>query len=154
MKRRFFDGLAAGIVVAAWFLAVQAIPRLPASVPTHFRLDGTADGTGTPATLWLLPAVATFIYLILSFAQRLPARYINMPVKVTDRNRDAVYALAREMLVPLKMCAVLAIAIVEWSAIDAAARGSGGPYFAAATFAPIVLVGAVVIVYTIRMRAA
>jgi hypothetical protein len=153
MKSRTLELLAAAIVLAAWLLAAYAIPTLPERVPTHFGLSGAADATGPASSLWLLPIVITGLYLLLSAAQLIPARLMNYPVTITDRNREGVYAVGREMLPAVKVCALLMLLAVEWGIIDAARRGSSSPVFLAAVFAPIVLLLALTIYYMRKMRA-
>jgi hypothetical protein len=48
---------------------------------------------------------------------------------------------------------LLTILAVEWGAIDAANRGSLSPFFLAAIFAPVILLLALMIYYTLKMRA-
>jgi hypothetical protein len=152
VKSRTLELTTAGIVVAAWWLAVHSVQSLPLQIPTHFRLDGTPDRMGSVRSLWLLPAALTGSYAFLSVAQRIPPRLRNDPVRITDLNRQGVYALGSEMLAAIKLCTVLTLLGVEWGCIDAANRGSLGPSFMAATFAPIVLLFGVSIYYTIKIR--
>jgi uncharacterized membrane protein len=152
MKSRTVELLAAGIVVAAWFLAAHSIETLPERIPTHFGLSGAADATGAVSSLWSLPAVITGMYLFLSTIQLIPTRLMNYPVTITDRNREGVYAAAREMLPRVKVCTLLTLLAVEGGAIDAANRGSLSPLFLAAIFTPVVLLFALMIYYTLKMR--
>ena len=62
MKSRVFEGISAGICVAAFWLAAIVIPTLPATVPSHFTLNGTPDRTGPAAELWALPAMVLVLY--------------------------------------------------------------------------------------------
>jgi hypothetical protein len=78
---------------------------------------------------------------------------MNYPGMITDRNREGVYALGREMLPAVKVCTLLTLLAVEWGAIDAAKRGSLSSFFLAAIVVPVILLLALVIYYTLRMRA-
>jgi uncharacterized membrane protein len=153
MQSRTLELLAAGIVVLAWILAVQAIPTLPQRIPTHFGLSGAPDGYGRASSLWFLPAFATGMYLLLTAVRFVPNRLRNYPVAITERNRERVYALGREMLPGIKVCAMLTVLAVEWEIVDAATRGSLSPYFFAAIFAPALLLIVFVLYYVKRMRA-
>jgi hypothetical protein len=85
----------------------------------------------------------------------MPDRWLNYPVKITDRNRAAVYTLGREMMPALKVCtllALLALFAAEWGSIDAAVRGAMGSSVTTAIFAPLGLIVAVLIYYTLKMR--
>jgi hypothetical protein len=153
-KSRLLDALSAGMALAAWLYAAQAIPMLPGQIPIHFDLRGKADGMGPAASLWALPALTTALFLGLIAARRIPPHLRSYAVKVTDANRERVYALGDEMLPALTACTMLTLLGIEWGAIDGAVRGSLGPAFFVAVFAPVALIIAIVVTYTIRMRAA
>lgn len=153
MRARLLEWLAAGIVVAAWLLAARAIQTLPERIPTHFGLNGAADARGPTSFLWFLPAMIGGMYLFLSAMQFLPARLMNYPVKITDRNREGVYALGHEMLVAVKVCTLLTLFAAEWGCIDAAARGSFAPFFMVTIFSSVLLLFGLTLYYTARMRA-
>ena len=70
MKSRTPEIVAAGIVVAAWFLGAHSIQSLPERIPTHFGLSGAADATGPASSLWTMPVVITGMYLFLTAIQR------------------------------------------------------------------------------------
>jgi uncharacterized membrane protein len=154
MLLRFLELIAALVFVYVWCLAALTIPTLPAHVPVHFGLNGAPDRFGSPATLWALPAIATVLYAILSLAQRAPSRFMNYPVKITDRNRDAVYALGREMLPFMKICVLLLMLAIEWNSIVAAVLGALPSYFYVEVFAPVAAIIAILAYYTYRMRKA
>jgi hypothetical protein len=153
VKSRVLEGISAGVFVAAWWLAATVIPTLPPIIPSHFNWSGTADGTGPKIALWSLPVVVSVLYAGLSAGRFMPQRWMGYPVKVTDRNRDAVYALNREMLPALKAATLLTTLIVEWGAIDAAQRGTMSPYFNEAVVVALILTFGIVIYYTLKMRA-
>lgn len=92
--------LALGLGIVA---VVRAWPELPATVPTHFGISGEPDASGARGTIAMLPAVAAFCYLLLSGVQRIPASWYNYPVTFTDENRARQHALARDLIVWLKV---------------------------------------------------
>jgi hypothetical protein len=94
------------------------------------------------------------MFLFLTVIARTPSSSMNYPVKITDQNRAAVYALARELLPALKAATLLTLLGVEWAMIDAAARGAVGPLFMIAVFAPVALIIGTLVFYTFKMRAA
>lgn len=59
---------------------------LPARVPTHFGLSGPPDGFGPKSYLWVLPVVATVLYIGLTLVNRF-SRAFNYPVKLTEENQ-------------------------------------------------------------------
>jgi hypothetical protein len=152
VKPRILEAVAAAILLEAWILAAQTIPALPSRVATHFNVAGAPDAYDSPGALWVLPIMVTVVYLIVTSTQFIPPRWISYPVRVTDQNREGVYALGREMLPAIKICAMLTLFGVEWGGFDASTRGAMGPYFMTAIFVPAALIAAVLIYYSIRMR--
>jgi len=153
VKSRILESLAASSVGAAWLLVMHSLKTLPDRIPTHFGLNGAANATGPASSLWILPIAISALYVFLSALQLVPNRLMNYPVKITDRNRNGVYALGREMLPAVKVCTLLTLLAVEWGAIDGATRGSLGPSFIELIAVPLLLLLGLVLYYTLRMRA-
>ena len=153
MKSCILEAVAAAIFLETWLFAAQTIPALPARVATHFNWSGVADDSGPAGSLWMLPILSTVLYLGLTATRFMPDRWLNYPVKITDGNRDGVYALGREMLPALKACTLLALFGSEWGAIDGAVHGAMSPYFTTAVFAPVAAIVVILIYYTLKMRA-
>ena len=85
--------------LATWILwliglliAIHGIRTLPDEIATHFALDGTPDGYGSPASLLILPVLMAFcLGLICIVANAVPPEYWNMPFSVTKGCERAVY---------------------------------------------------------------
>ncbi len=154
MRTRIFEALSAAVFLETWVLAALTIPTLPAQVPTKFGFDGSVHAMGSPALLWLMPLMATVAYAIAISTQFMPARWRNYPVKITDQNREAVFALGREMQPAIKLSLMVTFLATEWGSLDSAIHGVQSSFDTAALFAPIALLIAVLIYYTIKMRAA
>ena len=75
------------VLLAATALALLGPHRLPDPIPTHFDALGHPDGWGSPRMLLLLPAIATGIYLLMTWVACYPGAF-NFPVRVTPRNRE------------------------------------------------------------------
>jgi uncharacterized membrane protein len=80
--RRLVDAVALVALVAIWIVVLAAFPSLPATIPTHFQLDGTATGYGPKGTIFLLPIIATVVCASLLASGRLGARYLNLPFTI------------------------------------------------------------------------
>jgi hypothetical protein len=152
MMSRPSEAVAGAVALCQWIIVAIAIPGLPAIIPTHFGLNGRPDATGPASTLWIQPAIGTALYLFLSLVQRKRPPRLNLPVTITDRNRDGVYALAQELLSVLKACLMLVFFMLEWGTVNATSRGMVGPAFFIGIAAPIVLLLGVIAVYTLKMR--
>lgn len=91
-------------------------PVLPARVPTHFGLAGLPDAWGGKESLFILPAVGLFIYLLLTILSRFPHVY-NYMCKLHEKNVEQQYRLARSLLLWMKTEIVWLFAYIEWMTI-------------------------------------
>ena len=78
----------AGLAVMYWiaYSAVYGPTPLPNRVPTHFGITGQPNAWGSPSGMFLLPAIGTAVYLILSVVALFPSTF-NYPARVTPQNR-------------------------------------------------------------------
>lgn len=84
-KPFYFKVLTVGcllLLLANWILAIVAYPSLPDTIPSHFNARGEVDGYSSRATLFLLPAVATFSLLILLLVGPLKSKFSNLSTTV------------------------------------------------------------------------
>ena len=80
---------------------VQFWGVLPDRIPIHFGLGGQPDALGDKVMIWMLPAVAAIIFVVLTAVSRYPHTF-NYPVRITHENARRQYLLARSLLVWLK----------------------------------------------------
>jgi uncharacterized membrane protein len=154
MRARFAEAVSVATVAVAWVWAAASIAALPAMVATHFDGRGAPTAYGAKATLWALPIVTTVMYFFLSATQLIPPRLMNLPVRVTDANRGAVYAIAREMLSAVKACTVLTFFTLECAMLYSVAHSVQAGWYNAVIFIPVAVMLAFVLDATLRMRRA
>jgi len=119
-----FGPLSICLVLAGWVMAAIAISALPAQVPLHFGADGTVTGTGSSSGLWSVPALATATYVFMTALQFVPQEKLNVPVTITDQNREPVYSLARGLMRAARVGVLFTFLGVEWAEIHVAGTGA------------------------------
>ena len=87
--------LAVGSVLRSW-------GELPERVPTHFGLSGRPDAWSGRGSVLALPVLSVVLYGALTLVQRLPGRWYNYPVRITEENRERQERLARDLILWLK----------------------------------------------------
>ncbi|HEY8416372.1 MAG TPA: DUF1648 domain-containing protein [Thermaerobacter sp.] len=112
----------AGLGVSAGLAAYYG-PRLSGRVPVHFDLAGRPDRFGGAGALWEGVVVSLFLYGLLTAVPRLPVRWLNVPVQVTERNAARVARAMRYGLGVLKIFLVWTFTYITWRSI-AVARGA------------------------------
>jgi hypothetical protein len=100
--------------------------------------------------LWLLPMVATLIYLLMTLVSRYPAAF-HFPVSAGPASRRRLEAIALSMLAWLKAEVVCLFAWIQYQTIQLARRGEGAlsPFFLPAV---LVVVFATVVWHIRAMR--
>ena len=94
--------LAAAIaILLAVLIIVHFWAVLPDRIPIHFGFSGKPDAWGDKLMIWLLPTVATIMFVTLTAVSRYPHTF-NYPVRITEENARHQYLLARSFLVWLK----------------------------------------------------
>ena len=90
---------------------------IPQKVPMHFNAAGQIDRWGSKAELLILPVIAWLLYLLMTVVEQFPGAW-NTGVKVTEENRERVYALLGHMLSTLKFLIMVMFAwITLWCAL-------------------------------------
>lgn len=110
---------------------------LPGTIPTHFDATGTPDDYGRKDTLWVLPAVALIVYLILTFVSRIPHQF-NFPFKITPANARRQYTLSIRLLRYLKLVIVLIFFHLAYATVEIA-RNPGKTI--GLWFLPVLIIG-------------
>lgn len=91
----------AGIIRTVVLIA-ESFSTLPQRIPIHYAITGEANGYGSKWLIWVLPAVATLIFTILTLAQRKPD-VLKYPVPLTADNFSRQLHNVRLMFCFIKM---------------------------------------------------
>lgn len=94
------------MIMLLWVLAIIAFFKMPDTIPTHFNALGQTDNFGNKGTIFILPVIATIIFIGLTILNNYPhiLNYIN---KITEANAVYQYTIATRMLRVLKLMIVI-----------------------------------------------
>ena len=123
--RKNLEAISLGAVALLLWITWRALygpARLPDRIPTHFDFAGQPNGWGSPAMLWLFPAVAVGIYLLMTVMVRFPNTF-NYPVQVTAENRLRLEALSIRLVAWMKAEILCLFAWIQWMIIADARQG-------------------------------
>lgn len=100
MKKWGFVEVLAWIVMAAAFaVAAYGMKTLPEQIAVHYDINGQVDEYGSPASLFILPAIILLCLALISFvAHFVKPQHWNMPFEVREANSDRVYGDIRLMM--------------------------------------------------------
>jgi uncharacterized membrane protein len=136
--RSFLQFAAFAALLVLWAITLYAIvgPHpLPPRIPTHFNLAGQPNGWGTPAMLWMLPVIATFVVGLMALVARHP-RAFNYPVRVTPATRPRLEAITLDMIAWMQLELAALFLFIQYAIIASARAGSNS---LPPAFVPIVI---------------
>jgi uncharacterized membrane protein len=84
------------------YWALNGPGRLPDRVPTHFDISGHPNAWGSPAILWIMPAVGAGLYLLFTLLASIQLRTFNLPVRVTEINLPFIQQKTSQMVALIK----------------------------------------------------
>lgn len=98
-RHTVLEGVAWLLLLASYGVAIAGMRHLPDSIATHFMLDGTPDGYGSPGSLLIAPIIMTFPLTIVSLiAHFMPVDMLNIPFEMHKENEERVYQTIITML--------------------------------------------------------
>lgn len=100
-------------------LTIFAMINLPESIPTHFGVDGRADGWGGKGMLLMLPIMAIMLYVAITILERFPWTY-NYAVEITEENAAYQYKLGRQALEWIKCIIIMIFFYLQWKTTQVA----------------------------------
>lgn len=106
-----------GLVLLLWGYCIQAYSGLPETIVTHFNASGEPDGWGVVASIFVLPAIALGLYLLLTVLFSRYTKYINYPVPITEENKDIQLLIAKELMQVVNFLTILLITHIGWEII-------------------------------------
>lgn len=89
------------LLLSIWALTLTGYSKMPEIIPTHYNASGEADGFGQKITIFLLPVIATILFIGLTIANKYPHTF-NYMTSITNENALSQYSNATRMMRYLK----------------------------------------------------
>ena len=140
------------LVIVALFVFVKSrFAELPNLVPTHFNFQGLPDSYAETSSIYTLPGVALFVY-VMTLLSRIDPRFMNVPVKVTEANALPVFTMASRMMSGLQLLLTMMFGLLVYQTVETSREaGSRLLMFPLYSFLGLMLV--LVLGSILRMRA-
>lgn len=84
------------------YYVVLKFNTMPQTVPIHFNVFGQADSYGDKGNILFLLAVEVGIYILMTVYMSSPSAW-NIPVKITEKNKEKAYEYIKNMAVIIKL---------------------------------------------------
>ncbi len=113
------------LLIILWIYIMTQYSKLPQTIPTHFALDGEPDGFSSKEYIFLLPAIVSILYIVMTTLNRFPHWY-NYLITITPLNAKQNYTTATRMVRFLKFIIVIMFCFICFQSIQVAFGKSGG----------------------------
>ena len=146
-KDKIIDAFALLFLALLFLLPLAYFSYLPDRIPTHFNAAGQPDDYGGKNSIWLLPGVGLFTYLMFSYINKMKPSNFSYPTKITPENAASKYRNTLEMLRWMKLLLMVLFLYLVWMTIQAGLGNTAGLHswfiwvFLAAVAVPIVYFG-------------
>lgn len=128
---------------AMWIGLIISYDQLPETIPTHYNAQGVVDGYGNKSDIWMLPIVASALFVGMTLLNRIP-HIFNYLTTITEENALRQYTIATKMMRFVKLVLVLVIGCLVYKTISIAGGVESGlgryftPLMLGAIFIPLV----------------
>jgi len=116
---RMVEFVVYGGVAISWIYVILHYGSLEDTIPVHFNVSGQADGFGSKASIWWLPAVCTVLVAMMQMLSLIPHTF-NYPITINSANAEKQYRLAIQMLRYLSLSIVIIFLILEITTVESA----------------------------------
>lgn len=139
------------ILLVLWAYIIIQFSKLPDRIPTHFGLSGLPDGFSSRNTIFVLPAIVTIMYALISIINRFPHLY-KYNVTITPLNAKSNYNSITRRVRILKFLLTILFCFFWYKSIRVALNQSEGLGKWFLPLALILFLGAIFIILTGSIR--
>ena len=107
------------MLLLLWAFCFYSYYNTPDIVPVHFGADGKPDGYGDARTVFLMPIIAVFLFILMSLATRHPENF-NYTVTITPQNAERQYSRMLRFMKWIKIGVVMIILLIEFFSFNVA----------------------------------
>ncbi|MBT8253336.1 MAG: DUF1648 domain-containing protein, partial [Bacteroidia bacterium] len=118
----FVELLNITLLLLIWGYTLTHYFDLPETIPVHFNAEGVADDYGNKAVIWILPAIATFLYFTMFLLNRFPHIH-NYMVNITEENALKNYRLSTRVLRYVNLYCLLLFALLVYDMFNMSQGG-------------------------------
>jgi hypothetical protein len=76
--------------------------QIPQQVPMHYNALGEIDSWGSKYQTLILPTISILLYIFMTVVSFFPQIW-NVPVQITDENKEAVYLSTKNLIIFMKV---------------------------------------------------
>jgi len=123
------------LLILMWVYCIINYVELPDTIATHFNGAGEPDGFGSKQTIWIIPIIATVMYIGLFILNKYPHIH-NYMVNITEENALKNYKFSTRIVRIVNFLCVLLMTYITYMIVESA---FGKQFNLGTWFVPIVI---------------
>src|SRR5690606_3397029 len=125
------------LLIAFWMVTIVSFQHLPEEIPTHYNALGEADAFGDKETIFMLPVIATLLFILLTVVGNYPHTF-SYAVEITKENDGKQYENAVWLMRILRVLITLIFFFIAYQTILIALEKA---FDLGAWFLPVTFIG-------------
>ncbi len=113
------------ILLIFWITIIVSYNNLPEQIPIHYNGIGEVDNYSKKSSIFLLPIIGTFLFIILTLISKNPENF-NYPVEITEQNAESQYRNSVKMMRIMKIIVIILFFLIDFKTIQTAMGTSEG----------------------------
>ncbi|MEZ4797452.1 MAG: DUF1648 domain-containing protein [Flavobacteriaceae bacterium] len=141
------------LLILMWSYCIFKFSELPDTIATHFNAAGTPDDYGSKHTIWLIPSIATAMYIVLFILNKYPHLH-NYMVNITEENALKNYRFSTRIVRIVNFFCVVLMAYITYMIIESALgiKLKMGSWFIPVIIGTSVIFPIILIIYMKKMN--
>jgi len=110
------------LLISIWAYLILSWDTIPAKIPGHYNGAGVVDRWGSKNEILVMPIASIALYALLTMVSYFPSTW-NIPVEITEENREFVYRNVKTMLSLLKLEVITTFTYITYCNINTISLG-------------------------------
>ena len=107
------------LLILMWVYCIVNYMELPDTIATHFNGAGEPNGYGSRQTVWIIPIIATVMYIGLFILNKYPHTH-NYMVNITEENALKNYKFSTRIVRVVNFLCVLLMTYITYMIVESA----------------------------------
>lgn len=141
------------LLILMWVYCFVNYMELPDTIATHFNGAGEPDGYGSKQTVWVIPIIATVMYIGLFILNKYPHMH-NYMVNITEENALKNYKFSTRIVRVVNFLCVLLMTYITYMIVESAfgKQFNLGTWFVPVVIGVSIILPIIIFVYMRKMN--
>lgn len=141
------------LLILMWSYCIAKFSALPDTIATHFSAAGIPDDYGSKHTIWIIPIIASVMYVGMFIINKYPHIH-NYMVNITEENALKNYRFSTRLLRVVNFLCVFLMTYITYMIIESAfgTKLKMGNWFVPLVIGSSIILPIVLIIYMKKMN--